>query len=244
MEKTKVFLLCIFALSFISASATAFGANTLHVPGEYANIQDAIDAAATSDTIVVADGTYLLGIGREHFDFNGKAITVKSENGPENCIIDCQGNGSGFWFQSGEGQASELSGFTVKNANGTAIVCKNSAAPIITDCILTSGNRGVHCSDGASPTIRNCTITDNSGQEYGGGIYLSDSSAAISECLISNNTVTEIGGGIYVFRLMVSEKFYHQINYIHLLGCGSEQTPNFENPTVCNPASIFFSDRM
>ncbi len=192
----KGYLFCIFA-SFIFASGVAFGANTLNVPGEYATIQDAIDAATTSDTVLVADGTYLLGIGREYFDFKGKAITVKSENGPENCIIDCQNNGSGFYFQSEEGQASELSGFTVTNANTSAIVCKNSSTPIITNCILTGNNRGIYCSS-ASPTISNCIITDNSGSKNGGGIYLFRSGAIITECLISNNTVTEEGGGIYV----------------------------------------------
>jgi len=192
----KGYVFCL-ALSFILVSATAFGASTLKVPSEYATIQAAIDAATTSDTVVVADGTYLLGIGVKSFDFKGKAITVKSENGPENCIIDCQNNGTGFYFQNKEGKASELSGFTIKNANGTAIVCKNSSTPIITNCILTGGNRGVYC-ESASPTISKCTITDNSGSKEGGGIYLEYSSAIISECLISNNTVTERGGGIYV----------------------------------------------
>ncbi|MDM8550791.1 right-handed parallel beta-helix repeat-containing protein [Desulfobacterales bacterium HSG2] len=192
----KGYLFCIF-VSFILASGVAFGANTLNVPGEYATIQDAIDAATTSDTVLVADGTYLLGIGREYFDFKGKAITVKSENGPENCIIDCQNNGSGFYFQSEEGQASELSGFTVTNASGDgAIVCKSRSTPIIKNCILTGNNRGVYCNL-ASPTISNCTITDNSGSNDGGGVYLYRSSATITECLISNNTVTEEGGGIY-----------------------------------------------
>ena len=135
MEKVygKGYVFCIFALAFIWASGAASGANTLKVPDEYASIQDAIDAATTSDTVVVGDGTYLLGIGREHFDFNGKAITVKSENGPEKCIIDCQDNGNGFYFHTGEGQASELSGFTITNASGDgAIVCKGGSRSLPT----------------------------------------------------------------------------------------------------------------
>ena len=38
----------------------------------------------------------------EDLDFGGKRITVRSENGPENCIIDCEADGRGFYFHSGE----------------------------------------------------------------------------------------------------------------------------------------------
>jgi hypothetical protein len=42
-------------------------------------IQDGIDAASDADTVIVRDGTYPGGI-----NFNGKLITVRSENGPQN----------------------------------------------------------------------------------------------------------------------------------------------------------------
>ncbi len=41
--------------------------------------------------MLVADGIYT-GEGNRDIDFLGKAITVRSENGPESCIIDCQGS--------------------------------------------------------------------------------------------------------------------------------------------------------
>jgi len=59
-------------------------------PADFNNIQAAIDDSNDGDTIIVADGTYTGGGNRE-ISFRGKAITVRSENGPENCIIDCQG---------------------------------------------------------------------------------------------------------------------------------------------------------
>ena len=83
------------------------------VPSEYPTIQAAIDDSNDGDTIMVSDGTYT-GDGNRDIDFLGKAITLRSENGPENCIINCQGSSSnphrGFTFHSGEGPNSVLAG--------------------------------------------------------------------------------------------------------------------------------------
>ncbi|MHC4501634.1 MAG: hypothetical protein ACYS21_21310 [Planctomycetota bacterium] len=67
----------------------------------FATIQKAIDSAFNGDTVIVADGTYT-GPGNRDIDFLGKAITVRSESGPENCIIDCENSGRGFYFDDGE----------------------------------------------------------------------------------------------------------------------------------------------
>ena len=58
----------------------------------YQYIQDAIDVAWHSDTVLVKDGEYSVSKGPRNvnLDFHGEAISVRSENGLENCTIDCE----------------------------------------------------------------------------------------------------------------------------------------------------------
>jgi hypothetical protein len=91
MQRKMGFLSSLFILVlgiFVLGSTTAFGA-TIRVPADYPTIQTGIDAASSADTVLVADGTYM-GTGNKDLDFGGKAIAVRSENGPDNCIIDCE----------------------------------------------------------------------------------------------------------------------------------------------------------
>ena len=169
------------------------------IPDMYPTIQAAVDAALPGGTILIADGIYT-GVGNRGVDFKGKAITVRSENGPENCIIDCQKKDRGFVFQSGEGPASVLSGVTIRNgliANnpheytypwetphsfGGAILC-NHSSPTITDCRMI-GNR-VKLYE---------LIFDFSLNVYGGAMACINSShPTIRRCHIESNQA--LGGG-------------------------------------------------
>ena len=101
-------------------------------PAEFNNIQAAINDANDGDIVVVSPGRYT-GDGNRDIDFGGRGITVRSENGLENCIIDCEKRGRAFDFHSGEDANSVLEGLTIKNGVhvfGGAIRCNQSSPTI------------------------------------------------------------------------------------------------------------------
>ena len=237
MLKRKIFISAIVAfIIFLTATANATiyyvdpNGNDNNSGTEpnypFATIQKGVDSTINGDTVLVADGRYT-GTGNRNIEFYGKAITVRSENGPENCIIDCEGTpgyqsgnykGSrlGFYFGSGEDNDSVVDGFTItkghgKNVNlagpgyfaGGAIKCKNSS-PTIKKCIIENNypydSGGGISAGGGNPIIDNCVIRNNwvfKELGYGGGIAASGN-LTIRNCVISNNDGAKYGGGIYV----------------------------------------------
>jgi len=199
----------------IILTAGAVFAVTIYVPGDYPTIQAGINAAINGDTVLVADGIYT-GTGNKNISFGGREIVVISESGPENCIINCENDGRGFYFNNNETSASILSGFKIINGSadqGGGIRCGYTpSSPTIINCIIfrcstTSDwgyGGGIYCED-SNPTIINCTITDNSASSpgnwaYGGGIYCEDADPTISGCTISGNIAAGSwahGAGIY-----------------------------------------------
>ena len=198
---TNVFCKATLLTLVLGIGATA-SADTLRVPSEYPTLFAAMSAAQIGDTVLVADGRYT-GVDNKNLWFNGKAMTVRSENGPANCIIDCENDGVAFVF-SGDPPEAVVDGFTITNGGGYpggGIYMYYDGNPTIRNCIITgntsgfNGGGGILC-EGAFPTLINCTITGNTADFVGGGgVYCMMSSPTIRNCTIAGNTTDGSGGG-------------------------------------------------
>jgi predicted outer membrane repeat protein len=173
--------------------------------GPKATIQAGLDAAIGGDQVLVADGTYT-GDGNRDLDFGGKAIALRSDNGAEHTIIDCEGTEAephrGVRFGPCGMARPQLHGFTIRNGHadfGGGIFCDQCSKPAIRDCVISgnaaAGGGGVYCEYDSQPMIARCTITGNTADGEGGGLDCWFSKALIVNCLIANNTA-EWGGGI------------------------------------------------
>ncbi len=200
----------------LATTAPTFAGRTIYVdddgPADFDNIQAAIDDSNDGDIIIVADGTYT-GQGNRDIDFLGKAITVRSENGAENCIIDCNGTTTephrGFYFHSDETSNSVLDGLTITRGYyeaGGGIQCGDShlycsgSSPTISNCIIRDNSAkyeggGIYCWCSSSPLIINCTIRGNTAED-GGGISNTGSSPILTNCIFIDNSARRYGGGI------------------------------------------------
>ena len=156
-------------LVFFGPSASA---GTINVAaGE--SIQAAIDVAGAGDEIIVAAGTYF-----ETIDFLGKAIALRSSDGPLATIIDGSGlGGSVVQCVNGEGPGTILQGFTITGG----------------DADTGGGMRNVN----SSPTVRECIFTGNTAVDRGGGMYNRAGAPTITGTVFSDNSSGEMGGGMF-----------------------------------------------
>ena len=184
MTRKRVFLIPLIVLSLVFLY-TQVHAVVINVPEDKPTIQSGIDAARNGDIVLVADGNYR-GDGNVNINFSGKAITVKSQNGPKTTIIDSESraNTRGITINNEETHESVLDGFTVMRGRhqfGAGIFIDN-ASPTIRNCIITQNRAG--------------TPADYSGT--GGGIYCKASDVLIEDCVISHNIVgSNFSGGVH-----------------------------------------------
>lgn len=171
----------------------------LFVPQSYPTIQQAIDNANDGDVVMVdltTSGTDTANGQNINIDLKGKAIVLKSTNGPESSIIDCSASqGSrALNITSGAGKVAIIDGFTF--TGGTA------------------DNGGVVKVDGDHPKFKNCVFTSNA-SNAGGAVYLKDSNAHFDNCLFFDNTSTSHGPAICVENgapIVENSTFYHNIS--------------------------------
>ena len=115
MRKTlSILFVLALVLSFSVVATTPVAAATINVPGDYATIQAAVDAASSGDTIVVAAGTYFGATV-------SKAVTIQAKTGDTVIINDGPNTHTflraGFYFASDySGNGATISGFDIQGA--------------------------------------------------------------------------------------------------------------------------------
>jgi len=149
----------------------------------YYSVQNGIDNASKTDTILVSDGTYF-----ENLELKSKGVLLTSsilldgnKEHIESTIIDGNQSGTVLIIKDGHDRTSIINGFTITNGGGTGP--------------FHSG--GIYCSS-SNPILLNLLIYDNHNME-GGGLKLSNSSPRLQNVTIANNSSTlYYGGGIYM----------------------------------------------
>ncbi len=185
--------------------------------GDFAVIQEAIDAAATGDTVIVHPGTYY-----ENIHFLGKNIVLTStdiwdRDVVEATVIDGQQLGSVVTFAGTEDETCELSGFTITNgmaiddgASGSVVTfagtendtCELSGLTITNGEIAGRG-AGIKGQD-AECNIRNCIISRNIATgRMSNGAGMERCCGVISNCVIAENEI--LNASLYSDRAAVSD---------------------------------------
>ncbi len=166
---------------------------TLRVPGDFANVQAALNAAQPGDTVLVAPGTYG-GATNGNLVFGGKALTLRCDGVPGSCILDGGGTRTLLRFLAGETSTTRVDGFTL--TGGTGLHCRGSAPSIRRCRIVNNPQRGVLLEHGSDVTLESCLIAGNRGPN-GAGVFAHFSRVRLQNCTIAGNQASFFGGGLY-----------------------------------------------
>jgi hypothetical protein len=192
--------LAIAAIGILLISTVAFSA-TIYVPDDYSTIQEAIDAAANGDSIVVRPGTYF-----ENIVIIGKNVSLIGEKGPDFTVLDGSRRDTVVLFTGSSNADSLLEGFTITNGrsgDGGGVRCDRSNLIVRNNRITLNeayecGGGGILCQGSAAAVITGNFFSGNYGS-WGGGIGCDRSDAEISNNTIVGNT-SGGGGGISCFE--------------------------------------------
>ncbi len=177
-----LYFLLLLLLSSLPATAAII--NVPSIP--YPDIQSGIDASVDGDTILLAPGTYT-GPGNKEIIVDNREIVIMSEGDPEDCVIDCEGDGRAFLLQNGYGKDIIFQGISIRNGyrwygsydSGGAVRFWPS-----------------HPNDYETGFFIRCVFHNNSSQDPGGALYMSNSSLYVSQCTFINNFSNAFAGAI------------------------------------------------
>lgn len=149
----------------------------------------------------MADGVYT-GVGNRNIIIYGKTLSLVSENGPSNCIIDCENINRAIAFNLGSENEVLLQGFTIQNgyqSTGGGLYSNGSA--VIRDCMFRNNfariGGAIEAYRCSSLTLERCSIENNEALGEGGGICYTGERLIMYECCVIGNIGSD-GAGLYV----------------------------------------------
>jgi hypothetical protein len=165
------------------------------------SIQEAVNAAAPGDTVLLSNGLYTLGSQV----IIGNPITVTTLQGREHTLIDANAHRA-FYVA---GVPAVIDGVTVTNGDsytesinrGGAFWLDGQGTVINSAFVRCRGYLGGAAYISGDCLISNCVFTGNTGSISGGGAvytYHLDSSAVIVDCELSHNLCYGWGGGAII----------------------------------------------
>lgn len=209
-------MLSLCALSVLSSCVIAAD---VHVPGDFATIQAAVNAANDGDSILVAPGTYAervtapLNISIEIIGVDGPSVTILDARG-------APGQGSALKLIGGDdlvkgltirGDEGEVSGLNVSGAG----IFKSSGSMTIEDCVIEecvlTNSPIIEITEGAGARLTSLstlvirdTVFRNNGPSFkGGAISAFASTTELIGCRFENNSATSGGAVWYAMINMI-----------------------------------------
>jgi len=194
MRKTVMFAGVSVVLIVVASSAVA--ATMRHVPGDYATIQEAIDAAypPSGDEVVIAPGTY-----QECIEID-KAIKVRSADPMDPAVVGktilkpAPGSAEPVVTITNDSvyAFAQLAGVTITGCGSSsgAVVCSDNSRAQIVRCVIASNSGpGVRRQPGSYGSVRRCIVRNNGGN----GVESWYCGVSIKDCTIFNNQ----GSGVW-----------------------------------------------
>ena len=202
-DKTGAFATLVAGLLLMLALPAPATVITVDIAGsgDFASIQDGIDAASPGDTVLVLPGTYF---ETPYIGSTKDGITLRSSGGAELTIVDSDHTPATAVLTCEDVGASTLvEGFTIMGGSGigtgAGISCINASPAIshniITDCFPASvqaegGGLGVR---NGSPHIHHNTIVANNGSD-GAGVMIWGGAPLVEANNITDNNGWGFGG--------------------------------------------------